>query len=260
MIAKIYKFYHSEFYERFNHLKGAHFLNRKLSSLIDLELETVDEEPTHIREREWKNLIILDALRYDIYSEKFSESDSITSVGSHSREFIKNTFSEGDWSDTVLVTANPHHSPEWFENATDRKIEDTFHAIYRTYETDWSNEGSVGADNLVRDVKSARKLFPDKKIIVHFMQPHAPLVGSDKDTGHIRSMGEGSREEAVKAYRENLDYVLEYVNELMEFFDGRTVVTGDHGELLGECDFYFRHFYGLNAKPVKQVPWHLINE
>lgn len=35
-------------------------------------------------------------------------------------------------------------------------------------------------------------------------------------------------------YRENVAYGLEYAQNLLEALDGKTVVTADHGELLGE--------------------------
>lgn len=46
--------------------------------------------------------------------------------------------------------------------------------------TDWDEKsGVVRPEPLIRDAKNARKLFPDKKIIVHFMQPHVPFLTSD---------------------------------------------------------------------------------
>ncbi|MEM4781772.1 MAG: methyltransferase domain-containing protein [Halalkalicoccus sp.] len=57
-----------------------------------------------------------------------------------------------------------------------------------------------------------------------------------------------------RAYRENLRGVLESVAALVEELPGRTVITADHGELLGE-NGYYGHSYVPDHEAVSTVPW-----
>jgi hypothetical protein len=63
-----------------------------------------------------------------------------------------------------------------------------------------------------------------------------------------------------RAYMENLRLVLDEVETLLDSFRGKTVITSDHGELLGERlpgipvkDY--DHWYGLHVPELLDVPW-----
>ena len=64
-------------------------------------------------------------------------------------------------------------------------------------------------------------------------------------------------------YHENLELVLESVQDLLEDLDGKTVITTDHGELLGErCWSNFSQKYGHPdeiSPALRLVPWHEIH-
>lgn len=87
------------------------------------------------------------------------------------------------------------------------------------------------------------------------MQPHAPFIG---DRGSSIDQGGWAPEQETDAFiwsdlqygrnglnvevvrelhRENLAFVLEYVEEFVDEIDGRTVITADHGNLIGERGF-----------------------
>lgn len=74
--------------------------------------------------------------------------------------------------------------------------------------------------------------------------------------------GEFEQEEPViDAYHENLDEVLPAVKHLLEELKGKTVVTSDHGNMLGEraSPFPVRewgHPRGLYMVGLIMVPWH----
>jgi hypothetical protein len=62
-----------------------------------------------------------------------------------------------------------------------------------------------------------------------------------------------------KAYRRNLELVLEQVAELIKGLSGRIVITSDHGELLGE-NKSFGHPHG-SIDPIQiEVPWLVIEK
>ncbi|MFB6193363.1 MAG: hypothetical protein ABEK00_03860, partial [Candidatus Nanohaloarchaea archaeon] len=124
------------------------------------------------------------------------------------------------------------------------------------------------------DALTAEKLFPDKRKIIHFMQPHQPFI-SDPEAGSgfdwlMRDDGgksvwnkamksEISRERAVKGYKQNLREVEDAIDRLSTGLAGRTIVTSDHGNLLGENGLY-GHPRGLNARVLREVPWDVISE
>jgi hypothetical protein len=73
-----------------------------------------------------------------------------------------------------------------------------------------------------------------------------------------------SLEKAKQAYRENLELALPHVSGLLSEFEGRTVVTADHGEILGERDFpipirRYGHPSYTKMPEVIEVPW-LVHE
>ncbi|WP_411968549.1 hypothetical protein [Haloferax sp. YSSS75] len=112
--------------------------------------------------------------------------------------------------------------------------------------------------------------FPNKKFIIHIMPPHWPYLGEigkeafgDDDSPMWQEWTAGRHhgdEETVKrAYRENMDIALEYVADLIPELDGRTVLTADHGELLGDTIWPIPiPGYGhpeLHIPGLVQVPW-----
>lgn len=62
-----------------------------------------------------------------------------------------------------------------------------------------------------------------------------------------------------KAYSDNLKEVLRVLPELIDYTDGKVVITADHGEALGEGGLYM-HPMGVNAPILREVPWFVIEE
>jgi hypothetical protein len=56
-------------------------------------------------------------------------------------------------------------------------------------------------------------------------------------------------------YEENLKLALEQVSELVTELEGKTVITADHGEFLGEYDKWGKHPYETNKPELREVPW-----
>lgn len=234
------------------------------------EVEKIDQESGDLFSEDWKNLIILDGCRHDTYEEVNGETGFRISKGSMSKGFIRKNFSQGDFSDIVYITANPFFHEKKFEKLTGRKPDEVFHEVFHTYETDWSEEEkTVLPEPMLRDAETAEKLFPDKRKVIHFMQPHHPFVNFDLvDSGFddilskeiyenewdLAMRGEISHETVKEAYTENLEIVMPYVKEIAEKLSGKTVLTSDHGNLLGENGLYW-HPPRSKAKPLRKVPY-----
>lgn len=212
--------------------------------------------------RDWDTAIILDACRYDYFENrerlKRGSLRRETAPGAESQEFIERCFKGREIHDTVYVTGNPYTTiidPE------------TFHKIY----LDEAWEGSaneVPADRVTDVALKAHENHPNKRIIVHYMQPHLPILHPEED--HINDAIKPIRgqywpvdttmDALKRAYAANLEYVLEHVEKLVDQIDGKVVVTADHGELLGERESPIpvrgtEHHPGLYVEELVEVPW-----
>jgi hypothetical protein len=75
---------------------------------------------------------------------------------------------------------------------------------------------------------------------------------------------DASDEDIWDAYRENLRMVLPYIEDLLEELEGKTVVTADHGNMIGERGTpipirEYGHPRWIYADELVTVPW-LVHE
>lgn len=236
-------------------------------------------DATPVVDLDWDVLLILDACRYDVFSELSLPNATLTprtTPGSNSEEFIAANFLDRTLHDTVYVTANAHA-----EGIPDG----TFHRFVPLYTDEyWDEDLRVVPPNVVAtEVRNVATNYPDKRIIVHFMQPHMPPIGSlrhwlpakgnvppgrahpDQDKlslkASFRHRVNGATQAAVEAaYRENLALVLDEVLELLPDLDGKVAITADHGELLGERLWPIPvrgvfHMFHVRHEKLNTVPW-----
>jgi len=182
---------------------------------------------------------------------------------------------------TIYVTANPH---------TGKLSDDVFFDVEMLHIEEWNDEyETVLPEDVVKATIQAHEQHPEKRLLIHFMQPHRPFVGNfgknlqdkhglrgfnrhlatdgrESDRGSVSfsklvEKGTISVDQARRAYRENLDIVLEHVEELVESVSGKTVVSADHGELIGDrilglTEPKYGHSYEhIKNKHLYQVPW-----
>lgn len=275
--TKIYREYKYKLFPKISHLRGTTKLKNLLEQIAQLRMERIKkQEITAISDREWDNLIILDAARHDTYCETINpEAKSRITAESHSKGFIRENFSEGDWSDTVVITANPFYNEEEFRELTGKNPEEKFETIFQVWKTDWNEEKeTVMPQKIIERTKTAEKLFPNKKKIIHFMQPHYPFIDSElENSGFGDALIEDQNEDVwtkaeqknlshskvVKEYKKNHKILENHLNELKRFLKGKTIITADHGNLLGERGFY-GHPGGSNLEALRKVPWDPLNE
>jgi hypothetical protein len=232
---------------------------------------------------DWDNLLILDACRYDMFEDVCSidgDLQSMTSVGSSTPEFLQRTFRGGTFPDTVYVTSNPQVSL--------RLDTDIFHDVVSVWKTDWNDDlGTVEPHAVTERALEAQERYPNKRLIVHYMQPHYPFIGerrrddlggqsgfeltkrlandevAERDARTVWDQlvdGELSEDVVWDAYLENLELVLNDIESLLSEFRGKTVVTSDHGNLVGETTTPFGlelygHPTGIHAENLVTVPW-----
>jgi hypothetical protein len=186
-----------------------------------------------VMQEDWDNLIILDACRYDIF-ENYSNFDGsklkkVISKGSWSLEFIKQNFWDGEFHDTVYVTANG-----FCERIPDQK----FFKIVKLYSQRHGTEPGI----VTKAAIETAERYPNKRIIIHYMQPHAPHLGEIGRSvdGRIFNAARSnliSDDRLIDSYIENFLIVQDHVKKLSELLDGKTVISSDHGENLGEYGY-----------------------
>lgn len=237
---------------------------------------------THVMQEDWDNLLILDACRYDMFADHIELDgtlESRISLGSSSEEFLERNFASATHHDTVYVNANPYIPRLDLD-------EGTFHAVIDCI-NEWDQElETIRPETVANATRKAHKTFNDKRLIAHFMQPHHPFIGEagknlrgtglsleaddERDTVIWEYLESGSAEvsldEVWEAYNENLDIVLTEVESLLDDLDGKSVITADHGNLLGErlspipSRRKFGHPYGVHTKELVKIPWFVVEE
>lgn len=232
-------------------------------------------------EEDWDTLVVLDACRYDMFESTNRLDGSLSSrisKGSSTVEWLQANFDGRDLRDTVYMTANPQ-----LERNRDRWNIRLHETINVWLDQGWDDEtGTVRAEMMTEAAIEAHEQFPDKRIVVHYMQPHYPFVTSNTefDNQHLSSIksedasaeGENvwgqkftgqlsiTNEELWSMYVANLEYVLEHVETLLENIDGKTVITSDHGNYVGERASpipirEYGHPRGLYDDVLVRVPW-----
>lgn len=266
-----YRKYSTKIYPAIKKVPGIGLLRRKLRERQLGKVEN-DFHGEPVTDFDWNILVILDGCRLDSFNSALDMNvNGRITMGSGSPEFIQETFSEGDWSDTVIVTSNPFYSESNFEDLSGRKREDVFHTVFPVFRSDWDQSlSTVKAQSMVERFDTARKLFPEKRFILHFMQPHYPFIGEvelegsgwSRDIGadeltawEQAEIGRVNHSTVVDAYESNIRYVWESVEDVLEMLrEGEEcLITSDHGNLMGERGVY-GHETGLSLLGLRLVP------
>ena len=224
-------------------------------------------------DEDWDTLVILDACRYELFSEENpieGRLEKRISRGAHTSGFLRGNFDGRTLHNTVYTTASPQLQKRRDE------IDVEFHAVNNVWDSErWDEEErTVLPDSMTDAGLEAHERYPDKRHIVHYIQPHYPFIGYDLDEG-IRTVGEDgfdiweqrirgridvSPEEIWSAYRNNLRLAFDAVERLIENVDGQIVVTSDHGNMIGERSApipirEWGHPPGMYTNELVTVPW-----
>lgn len=249
-----------------------------------------------VMEKDWDNLIILDSCRWDVFNQYNTiegESEPVISKASATPEFYESHFKNKQYYDTVLATP-----VAWAE----RLLEDVFYARKTPNDSGLSYiervVNTTRPEVVLELAKESYDEHSNKRFIFHFWQPHVPYYGSKADQLRNElsqeygisfymdddiSTGESSEEapdivgnllnaamegyitpdQLRTVYVENLELVIESVKSLLEYIDGKSVITADHGELLGEqtsrtLPKQYGHGIGIYEPGLRTVPWHTV--
>lgn len=241
-------------------------------------------------DEDWDLLILLDACRWDLMEEVEDEyefietSDNICVHSSHSREFLHKTFMNFDgglierfriWGrimndpDDISIFKNYYDEREdrlsntsyisWnvFTSMFDGSKFDEFIPVGRAK---WGDDEQILPPREITDraIENMRRKDSDRTV-VHYMQPHTPFRNGDTTEveGSVWDRiqrGEKDYDEAWEEYIDNLRWVLDDVELLLENVDAeKVVISADHGNAIGEFGCYGHRPY-VPLPAVKKVP------
>lgn len=251
------------------------------------------EESIDVMDEDWDTLVVLDACRADLFEQhadisKFDDYRREISSGSTTLEWVKQNFAGREFGDTVYITTNPYVS---------LAAGDAFHELVELWVDEFDDKlNTVPPERVVETADHVHDEYPDKRVVVHFMQPHHPFITAPEiqfDGWHVAEYDEwrenteqaGSTSEGTgigtpwealakgvvnwddvwNAYGENLDIALEAVDDLLQAIDGKVVITSDHGNMLGERTFplplrVYGHPVGIRNRELVEVPWAVVQQ
>ena len=261
-----------------------------------------------IYEKQYDVLIVLDACRYDYFEEivwRYLDGKllPVRSPASVTIEWLRAVWANKRWDDIVYVTASPMVNKRGIVSEFDARRH--FLDVIEVWDKGWDERlstvppGPVNAATRLAVAKyklRGKKLGRDYKLVLHYVQPHAPYIKFRKITEIItrtpladeiadvvlRREGRLAGKIAIDyvilailkeylkdtnkvnkalrdAYRENLKWVLSYVADLVTKLDtAKIAITADHGELLGEYGLYFH--MSLQVPHLRIVPWFIVKQ
>lgn len=240
-----------------------------------------NEKGIKVIDEDWDILIILDACRSDMFlkcCDIDGDFSTKTSRGANTEEFLYGNFHNETLLDTVYTTANPqfYKYRNW--------INANFYEVYNIWAYDrWDSEiGTVQPKDMTEAVKKKIEKYPNKRHIVHYLQPHYPFLNTelenigrdmleDRDTGfdlwglQMRGKIDLPNGKINEAYYQNLELVLGTIDNLIDEISGKIVITSDHGNMVGERSRpipirEWGHPSGIYTPELVEVPWLMIEK
>jgi hypothetical protein len=167
--------------------------------------------------------------------------------------------------DVVYVTASTMlYQENVFRDAVDVELHDVVDV--------WSGDIEYGEDGdsptaVAKQAREAAERYPNKRLLVHFVQPHAPYIGErgrrefpDYRPNPLSERFRGEIDTPDARLRSIYREVLEEVETLLPDLEGKTVISSDHGMLLGEREHpipirSYGHPPRMYVEEMVKVPW-----
>lgn len=183
------------------------------------------------------------------------------------------------YDNVIFIASNPH-----FANVHLQKVFgfNPFYLVIEVWSYGWNDDlKTVPPEEVTKVAVDTLITFPEKKMIIFYMQPHHPFL-SDKDlvtrtrtpknfapddmrlgkritVWDLAVNGAVPLDRVIKGYKENLKIVWNEVEKLKNILKGKIIVTSDHGNLIGEYGMY-GHGGPLRAEGLVKVPWVILKD
>lgn len=230
-------------------------------------------------------LIVLDACRYDAFRDQITtylegRLHLVWAAGRWTADYSRRTWTRDD--DLTYLASVPVVSDFYFElRNMSYRPSDHIHRLIPLWKTDWDRTIGTVPPAAVTDAALAHADSPEAtRLVAHYAQPHAPYVGAteilpwEEEPGSMRHLlsedidrpnqriykriqqGDISEVTLQRAYRDNLEAVLDEVVRLVHRVDCPVVITADHGEHLGERG---RYLHEEESCLIRQIPWFVVD-
>jgi len=248
------------------------YLRRSYTMLLT-PFSLFDNSGFNFLNMEWDYAIVLDACRYDTFKEVNDIVGVLhkkQSIASQTSEWVKKAIKR-DYNDIIIITANVYLSNYKLRELTGKA--NRFYKNIPAWDIGWDDELETTPPWAMTEISQKMiKKFPNKRFIFWFLQPHHPFIGystpflSDCREGVLENKkrtktvwdaimaGEIEISEGKNAYKKNLEIALKYVKKLIEYLDGKIVITADHGNCFGEMGL-FEHPPRVHIPPLIGVPY-----
>lgn len=128
-------------------------------------------EKGSVVDKKWDVLIILDACRYDFFKKcnifKGKLKKVVTGVSTES--FLRKNFDNVDCSNIIYINPIIKFN-EWLPS-------NNFFEVVPSWDSCWSNKfGTVLPEKVTELSIKYIKEYPNKRLIIHYMQPHIPYL------------------------------------------------------------------------------------
>jgi hypothetical protein len=228
-------------------------------------------------QEDWDYLIVLDACRMDTYKKIVNENiDHVISGGSCTQEWLEWNFNR-KCNEVVYIAGNPHFATLHLKKSIGFN---PFFKVDEVWKYGWDESiNTVPPRNVTKAAIESSKKYPNKKMIIHYNQPHHPFLtnkkfvemdegtwstlkdglwgGTKKTIWYYAEKGEIPIRDVIEAYENNLVIVMKEVQRLKNIFKDNIVITSDHGNLFGEYGLY-GHKCNFRAEGLVKVPWDII--
>ena len=234
-----------------------------------------------IHKNDWATLIILDACRYDKFCEVYSgKCSAVTSPAGATHVWLQRMFKT--YYPCTIYSGHLGINSLDFE-VYGYRARDHFIEVKDVWRDSWDN--IIGGSHpqqlnnaVLQDIEKGD--FKGKNIL-WYMQPHFPWLGKtriplkefedrgvmewDREAYGDLKEGKYDKDFVNKAYTDNIRFVMDYVNEVVDKLKGKVIITSDHGELLMDKGLpkykQFGHFQDMHSqrKELREVPWVEIN-
>jgi len=128
---------------------------------------------------DWDFLIVLDACRYDYFSEIYrnlfdGRLEKRISLGCSTIEWLKRSFPDY-YPDVIYVSGNPYVNSKVAIAGFNAK--EHFYKVVDVWDFGWDETiGTVPPEEINKAVLKFYLKYPKKRFIIHYMQPHAPYL------------------------------------------------------------------------------------
>lgn len=247
------------------------------------QLELLDET-------EWDNLLILDACRYDAFEKFYPRYLKGELTKTQALSSCTETWLAKNWRgyyDLTYVSGNPYVNSAGvpirkYDNdkggiMNNYIAKDHFKRVIDVWDFGWDTQLNTVPPKAMND--AILKLTSRTDLVAHYVQPHWPYIGKTRViTGSGQRLRANVRRNFYptkplekytpqgtpknpqfvaqnrRAYEDNLKLVLSWVAIVTPHLKGTTIISADHGELLGESNL-FNHPCFFDHPLLRTVPW-----